>query len=102
MSPSSIDEKIPYAGTSPVPESTYDDSELATSEVDQRKVLRKLDLRLLPFVSLLYLLSFLYVIGGLPMMLHGSHADMALLRLRVGTERILVRYSWRSLDLKGC
>ena len=61
MSPSSIDEKSPYAGTSPVTEASSD-SELAAREVDPRKVLRKLDLRLLPFVSLLYLLSFLYVI----------------------------------------
>lgn len=46
---------------SPSATSVVEVSEIAKSEVDPRKVLRKLDLRLLPFVSLLYLLSFLYV-----------------------------------------
>ena len=40
-----------------------DDSEGGNNKVNPSKVLRKLDLRLLPFVSLLYLLSFLYVIS---------------------------------------
>lgn len=37
------------------------DQELATplSDVEQKKLMRKIDIHLLPFVSLLYLLSFL-------------------------------------------
>lgn len=46
---------------SPSATSVVEVCEIAKSEVDPRKVLRKLDFRLLPFVSLLYLLSFLYV-----------------------------------------
>ena len=34
-------------------------AEVATSEVDERKLMRKVDLRLIPWLSLLYLLSFL-------------------------------------------
>lgn len=61
MSASSVDEKH-SAHSSVLPEVALPyDAEVAKSEVDPGKVLRKLDLRLLPFVSLLYLLSFLYV-----------------------------------------
>ncbi|KAI0640891.1 MFS general substrate transporter [Trametes meyenii] len=56
MSSSSSDEKLPPSPT--VPALAYD-PELDKSHVDPRKVFRKLDWRLLPFVSLLYLLSFL-------------------------------------------
>lgn len=35
------------------------DSEIATSTINERSLLRKLDLRLLPAVGVLYLLSFL-------------------------------------------
>ena len=60
MSSSSVDEKL-----SPSDLVSQEDgglpysSKQTSSPVDPRKVLRKLDLRLLPFVSLLYLLSFL-------------------------------------------
>ncbi|KAI0739493.1 MFS general substrate transporter [Daedaleopsis nitida] len=60
MSSTTLDEKTSPALRSP---STVTDppciSDSAKPGVDVHKVLRKLDLRLLPFVSLLYLLSFL-------------------------------------------
>lgn len=47
--------------TSSVDATTLPSSELSStlSEAEQRRIWRKLDLRLLPFVSLLYLFSFL-------------------------------------------
>ncbi|KAL7277633.1 hypothetical protein ACG7TL_008560 [Trametes sanguinea] len=58
MSSVTSDEKQPSESSVAVGELPYDVA-LEKSGVDPRKVLRKLDWRLLPFVSLLYLLSFL-------------------------------------------
>ena len=55
----SVDEKPSPTGTLTGLTDVSYDSELAKKQVDASQVLRKLDLRLLPFVSLLYLLSFL-------------------------------------------
>ncbi|KAI0776578.1 MFS general substrate transporter [Trametes elegans] len=55
---STSDEKLSHSEASPVAEVSYD-AELTKSTVDRAKLLRKLDLRLLPIVSALYLLSFL-------------------------------------------
>jgi hypothetical protein len=42
------------------PPSLHKDTEVASvSEADRKRVLRKMDIHLLPFVSFLYLLSFL-------------------------------------------
>ncbi|KAI0742333.1 MFS general substrate transporter [Daedaleopsis nitida] len=60
MSASSVDEKLsPTADVPSTGTGVLYGSERTVTEVDPRKILRKLDLRLLPFVSLLYLLSFL-------------------------------------------
>ena len=51
-----------YTETVSPPSSTFKGGELPVSgEAEERRVWRKLDWHLLPFVSLLYLLSFLYV-----------------------------------------
>ena len=50
---------------SPPPSSTFQGGEPPVShagDAEERRVWRKLDWHLLPFVSLLYLLSFLYVL----------------------------------------
>jgi hypothetical protein len=38
-----------------------EDARIEFSEVERRRVVRKVDVHLLPFISALYLLSFLYV-----------------------------------------
>lgn len=50
----------PEKGTPPAPSSASDsDLEVVPGSINEKKLLRKLDLRLLPAVSVLYLLSFL-------------------------------------------
>jgi hypothetical protein len=41
------------------PEQTLYNAHINTAEIDERKVMRKIDLRFIPWFSLLYLLSFL-------------------------------------------
>lgn len=57
--------------TDSLPSSTFKGEELSgghasDSDAEERRVWRKLDWHLLPFVSLLYLLSFLYVSSHVP------------------------------------
>ena len=63
------DEKIQTAGGPPSASSTSvpsTDVEFLRGSIDEKKLLRKLDLRLLPAVSILYLLSFLDRSNGMP------------------------------------
>lgn len=58
----SVEEKRvddPKAGAPDASNSSDSDIEVASSTIHEKKLLRKLDLRLLPAVSILYLLSFL-------------------------------------------
>jgi hypothetical protein len=65
LMPSARNENVLAAPPSPspsdekgAPEGTYK-ADIDTSTVDERKLLRKIDLALIPWLSLLYLLSFL-------------------------------------------
>jgi hypothetical protein len=52
-------EKVSYEGDD-IPSPTKE-HEVEITDIARKKILRKLDVHLLPFVSLLYLLSFLWV-----------------------------------------
>lgn len=54
-----LTKKASYDETVNSDEKESEQLDLAASEVEYKRLLRKLDLHLLPFVSLLYLLSFL-------------------------------------------
>ena len=59
MSSADVDEKQQWQlEVSPAAEVSHD-PEVTKNEVSPRRVLRKLDLRLLPFISFLYFLAFL-------------------------------------------
>lgn len=55
----SLDERASSVDAHPKPEHVSDDLTTTFDEVERKRVLRKLDVHLLPFVTVLYLLSFL-------------------------------------------
>ena len=78
MSSPSIEEKL--SPTETTQEVAYE-AEFPNDQVDARRVFRKLDLRLVPLACLLYLLSFLYVLGSSGDILHLTHYNAGIVQV---------------------